>query len=163
MKKWIGIFLALSIAACTPYTGYKPPSLGELGVPILSSEEEIIEWIDANITYLSDEEQYGYTEYIASMEELMGSRKGDCEEFANLFLVMVKQNLGEAGEFHIYENKARNKAHAVGVVGRWRYYDVNGYDVLVYSFSYEAAMNRIGTRWKRGSSPRDNRYKETGI
>lgn len=147
MKKLIGILLATLLTSCSILPEYLPPTMGEYDVPVLSSENEIIDWIFKNITYQSDMEQYNYIEYYATIEEIMASRKGDCEDFANLFLVMVKQNLGKEGRFHIYENPNEDGAHAVGVVDECRCYDAKGFDILVKDYSYETAMLRIGTKW----------------
>lgn len=163
MKKILIGLLALLFASCSLSDFYTPPSLGEYGVPTLSSGGEIIDWIDNNIEYCKDEELYGYTEYYASIEEIMANRKGDCEDFANLFLVMMKQNLGIEGKFLIYENESTDIAHALAVAGGYRYYDVDGYTILVKEYSYETAMLRIGTKWGKDGTRPKGIMKETGI
>ena len=40
----------------------------------------INEWMHLNIEYVSDAEQYGQEEYVASPDETLRTRKGDCED-----------------------------------------------------------------------------------
>jgi len=44
----------------------------------------ILRWVQRNIKYTSDKDQYKTAEYWASVNETLGSKKGDCEDMAVL-------------------------------------------------------------------------------
>jgi hypothetical protein len=144
---WLVILVGIFLTSCGIL--YVPVTDTEYEVPIVESIPGAIKWIEKNIKYKGDVEQYGYEDYWASPGETVASGYGDCEDMAILFLYMVYVNFGERGTLDILLNKERTRAHAVGVTDNYRFYDVDGLVILKYSLMYEDAMSRIGQKASR--------------
>lgn len=57
--------------------------------PTFDFVERVLDWIRSHITYTSDHDQFGMREYFALPSETLASRKGDCEDFANLSVSLL--------------------------------------------------------------------------
>ena len=52
--------------------------------------DDIRDWVADNITYVSDEERWGVSEYWQTPEETLSLRSGDCEDFATLLCTLLR-------------------------------------------------------------------------
>ena len=91
------LVVILFLSGCVPYDMQNAPD----GLPTVSSYTEAALWVDLNITYQLDSEQYGIREYWASPSEVLASRKGDCEDMAILYIEICKYSFGEIGEIRV--------------------------------------------------------------
>ncbi len=68
--------------------------------PTKDGFDAIRDWVAANISYVSDEEQWGVEDYWQIPQETLSLHTGDCEDFAILLCTLLRA-YGISGE-HIY-------------------------------------------------------------
>ena len=133
----VGVFVLAWLAGCSaPVVG------GEFYIPGVESVEDVSDWMDVNINYKSDQEQYGQHEYWASPEETMESRWGDCEDIGILWLRLVHDNLGGTGEL-VTQYGPENVWHIYARAWGVEYYRKDSFKDFS-TIPYEVAMARAG-------------------
>jgi len=55
------------------------------------NEYDIIEWVSTHIDYVTDEQAWGVADYWQTAAETLKRRKGDCEDFVILDMVLLDE------------------------------------------------------------------------
>jgi hypothetical protein len=137
MKRLIALVLILSLSGCGLLDMLTEQKVDTF--PQVQTVKEAANWVRDHITYQTDMEQYGVSNYWATPEQTLESGMGDCEDQALIFLRIVHDSLGQDGE--VYVTAVDGGYHAKGVVGKVEWYAVDG-EEFVRSYTYIQAMNR---------------------
>lgn len=140
MKRFLGIVVAFILfASCALgpnawdlhdanmiYTAHEP----ELESPIT----ERVMWVYRNIKYELDNDHFGVKDYWAPRSIILRDKRGDCEDMANLLLLMVRDELGIEGKLALFYCPDANKWHACA------YIDGVFYDPTFSTYSFREVI-----------------------
>jgi hypothetical protein len=65
-------------------------SFDDSGITFPPSLTGLCSWVASDVSYATDLEQWGYSEYWASPEQTFSTRRGDCEDKAILFMYLAR-------------------------------------------------------------------------
>jgi hypothetical protein len=143
MKYIAMIIVLVSLVGCGLFPVSAP--LRPDGLPTVTTAQEAADWVWNNIEYTKDREQYGFRDYWASPEQTLESGKGDCEDYALLFLYIVKMNLDIEGTVEVSYYPEFGIYHAYGVADGAMCYWESGYEEdYIMTYSYDEAMAMVG-------------------
>lgn len=136
------LVLAGSILAknSTPYHSLNEENYFEV-IRALERVEWLTNYCLAKFFYLSDEKQFGYSDYWLSGEEMFYRGKGDCEDWAAFQRDVLKLHNYQVETYGVFSN---DSGHAIVIFpykSGWAYMDCNG-DILHSGYkTKEEAIN----------------------
>ncbi len=125
-KGIVVLFMLLLTVACglAPYVAVFEEwdySFNDGGIQF-ASLDDLLAWVHGYISYTTDSELWGWTEYWDSPESVFNQRKGDCDAYALLFMYFAySRNFSENPQMAGVALSA-SSGHALVRIGG-RYYD----------------------------------------
>ena len=152
MRKFIFCLVSFALAASLiPALPANPSSLTLQDLSrMVRTPDEIAHFMWRNFRFENDRTQFGREEYWQSPEEMLASRKGDCEDFALFAHRLLKKNGIPSFLLNIYSDQ---KAHTVCVFkGTTGYNAIDGTDVArLDSRKLNQLIFEINPFWKKAA------------
>ncbi|MCB9800267.1 MAG: transglutaminase-like cysteine peptidase [Candidatus Omnitrophica bacterium] len=139
------IFPFQSANAQTITPGYFHQLADELKTP-----DQIARYMWKNFTVESDQRQFGQEEYWQSPDQMLETKRGDCEDFAMFAAEMLKKNGFSSFLINVYGDRY---AHTVAVFKEnGVYHVIDGTDVKRYNAqSLDELFSKLYPFWKKGA------------
>ena len=147
------VLISLALGVLIPQSALQAesaPAMMQSVTGQLSSPEQIARYIFRNFSYETDRDQFGKDDKWQTPEELLSSRKGDCEDFAFFAAEILKANGISSLLINIYGS---NFAHTVCVFKEnGKYHVIDGKEVIRYNAqSLDELFTMIYPHWNQAA------------
>lgn len=157
---FFGVLLAVAPIACKEATGFEDyenvgSNVPQIEYPTNVNEKyRILRWVADNIEYKSDFEQYGVSEYWASINEIWDRKADDCEGLVAMDMFLHRRDKGIDSRFIGGRNRETGKWHAWFEMDGELYDAQHGVEVVYVSppiedydirerYSYDQVLEKI--------------------